>query len=111
MDNVIAAMEAGHRHLTTQKSFYVEISRVRDRAELVTDDAGKLKAHLEQATGERISALEGIGATKSIEKDIIPEAIRTGERILVRESGSGTAPVPDEEILRQESVDPALASL
>ena len=32
--NVIAAMEARHPHLTTQKSFYVEISRARDRAEL-----------------------------------------------------------------------------
>ena len=60
VDNVIAAMEAGHPHLTTQKSFYVEISRARDRAEMVTDNAAKLKEHLEQATGERISALEGI---------------------------------------------------
>ena len=33
VDNVIAAMEASHPHLTTQKSFYVEISRARDRAE------------------------------------------------------------------------------
>ena len=40
VDNVIAAMEARHPHLTTQKSFYVEISRARDRAELVTDNAG-----------------------------------------------------------------------
>jgi hypothetical protein len=31
-----AAMEANHPHLTTQKSFYVEISRARDRAELVS---------------------------------------------------------------------------
>ena len=39
VDNVIAAMEARHKHLTTQKSFCVEISRARDRAELVTDNA------------------------------------------------------------------------
>ena len=38
VDNVIAVMEASHPHLTTQKSFYVEISRARHRAELVTDD-------------------------------------------------------------------------
>ena len=57
VDNVIAAMEARHPHLTTQKSFYVEISRARDRAELVTDDAGKLLASLQEATGERIAAL------------------------------------------------------
>ena len=34
--NVIAAMEARHKHLTTQKSFYVEISRACDRADRVT---------------------------------------------------------------------------
>ena len=60
VDNVIAAMESDHPHLTTQKSLYVEISRARDRAELVTDDAGRLRERLETATGERISALEGI---------------------------------------------------
>ena len=63
VDNVIAAMEARHPHLTTQKSFYVEISRARDRAELVTDDAAELRAQLQEATGERIAALEGIGGT------------------------------------------------
>ena len=61
VDNVIAAMEARHPHLTMQKSFYVEISRARDRAELVTDDAAELRAQLQAVTGERIAALEGIG--------------------------------------------------
>ena len=58
VDNVIAAMEARHPHLTTQKSFYVEISRARDRAELVTDDRAALREQLEAVTGERIAALE-----------------------------------------------------
>ena len=62
VDNVIAVMEAKHPHLSTQKSFYVEISRARHRAELVTDDAGALREHLETASGERVSALEGIAA-------------------------------------------------
>ena len=61
VDNVIAAMEARHPHLTTQKSFYVEISRARDRAELVTDDTAELRVQLQAVTGERIAALEGIG--------------------------------------------------
>ena len=74
-DNVIAAMEAGHPHLTTQKSFYVEISRATDKAELVTDDAARLKEHLETATGQRISALEGIAG---------------GEATLMKESELGT---------------------
>ena len=64
VDNVIAAMEARHPHLTSQKSFYVEISRARDRAELVTDDAAELRAQLQAVTGERIAALEGIGEMK-----------------------------------------------
>ena len=57
VDTVIAAMEANHPHLTTQKNFYVEISRARDRAELVTDDRSALREQLEAVTGERIAAL------------------------------------------------------
>ena len=60
MDTVIAAMEANHPHLTTQKSFYVEISRARHREELVTDDRKALGEHLEAATGERVAALEAL---------------------------------------------------
>ena len=60
VDTVIAAMEANHPHLTTQKTLYVEISRARDRAELVTDDRDALRERLEAATGERVAALEAI---------------------------------------------------
>ena len=74
VDNVIAAMEARHPHLTTQKSFYVEISRARDRAELVTDDAKELRAQLQAVTGERIAALEGLGATMAGERDRAADA-------------------------------------
>ena len=62
-------MEANHPTLTTQKSFYVEISRARDRAELVTDDARALKERLEAVTGERMSALEGIGEDARRERE------------------------------------------
>ena len=79
VDNVIAAMEARHPHLTTQKSFYVEISRARDRAELVTDDAAELRAQLQAVTGERIAALEGIGGTKRAAPEKAAEAARTPE--------------------------------
>ncbi len=64
VDNVIAAMEARHTKLTTQKSFYVEISRARDRAELVTDDREALRETLEAVTGERIAALEAVEPVK-----------------------------------------------
>ncbi|MDE0230374.1 MAG: relaxase domain-containing protein [Spirochaetaceae bacterium] len=92
VDNVIAAMEATHPHLTTQKSFYVEISRARDRAELVTDDATALKEQLEAVTGERVSALEGIGEAKRAvhgkqEISPVPERLprRGTERSIVNE--------------------------
>ena len=79
VDNVIAAMEARHPHLTTQKSFYVEISRARDRAELVTDDTAELRAQLQAVTGERIAALEGIGEMKRDAPEKAAEAARTPE--------------------------------
>ena len=56
VDTVIAAMEANHPNLTTQKTLYVEISRAREKAELVTDDKAALREQLEAATGERIAA-------------------------------------------------------
>ena len=46
-----------------------EIARARDRAELVTDDAQALKERLEAVTGERISALEGIGEKVEHERE------------------------------------------
>ena len=80
VDNVIAAMEARHPHLTTQKSFYVEISRARDRAELVTDDAAELRAQLQAVTGERIAALEGIGEMKRETSGKAAEVARSDDR-------------------------------
>ena len=100
VDNVIAAMEARHKHLTTQKSFYVEISRARDRAELVTDDAADLKAQLQAVTGERIAALEGIGEMKREAERDAPgkgaEAAWQGERQPERDAGKdrGTERTP-----------------
>ena len=83
VDHVIAAMEANHPHLTTQKSFYVEISRARHRAELVTDDREALKERLEAATGERIAALEAVAPDQG--KAAEPE--RGPESEAARESG------------------------
>ncbi len=83
VDNVIAVMEARHPHLTTQKSFYVEISRARHRAELVTGDAEALRERLEDVTGERIAALEAVG----------PAADRTA----VKEAGRDRSAAPGAE--------------
>ena len=95
VDNVIAAMEARHPHLTTQKSFYVEISRARDRAELVTDDAAELRAQLQAVTGERIAALEGIGEMKRDTPEKAAETAQTPEAGRVRGRGEGAGKVPD----------------
>ena len=90
VDRVIAAMEARHKHLTTQKSFYVEISRARDRAELVTDDAKALREQLEAVTGERIAALEAIGGMTRGEPGKAPDAAPTDGRQRERDTASAS---------------------
>ena len=104
VDNVIAAMEANHPHLTTAKSFYVEISRARDRAELVTDDAVALGERLETVTGERLSALEGIGEAFRPERETDRKASldREGPD---RETAAPSS--PDKDIGRGSSPDKA----
>ncbi len=52
MDRVIVAMQATER-LVSQKSFYVEISRARDEAVLLTNDPDQLSK-----TGERQTTLD-----------------------------------------------------
>ena len=100
VDNVIAAMEANHPRLTTAKSFYVEISRARDRAELVTDDARALRERLEAATGERISALEGIGEVIRPERQLDEKAALDRER---RDLGAAAPSSPERELDRVPS--------
>ena len=75
VDRIIAAMPADNPRLTTQQAFYVAISRARDRAELVTDDAWKLADQLEKATGERVAALDGVALQAAHET-----AFRAGHR-------------------------------
>ena len=60
MDRVIAVLDSAHEDLTNQKTFYVEISRARESAILITDNVEQLAASLEHNTGERMTALEGI---------------------------------------------------
>ena len=82
VDNIIAAMESSHPHLTTQKAFYVAISRAREGAELVTDHAKRLADHLEKVTGERVSALDAaqkyvtLGIEIAGEKTLEPGEVR-----------------------------------
>ena len=100
VDNVIAAMEANHPRLTTAKAFYVEISRARDRAELVTDDARALRERLEAVTGERISALEGIGEVVRPERERDEKATPDRKR---PDRGTAAPPPPERELDRGPS--------
>ena len=67
VDRIVAAMPAGNAALVNQKSLYVAISRARDRADLITDDPKRLADHLQQATGERIAALDGVARHAGME--------------------------------------------
>jgi len=103
VDNVIAAMEANHPHLTSQKSFYVEISRARDRAELVTDDAARLRERLEATTGERVAALE---ALESKERDAPAKAAGRPERLEPEHEGkAGRRAEPERDAPAQPPVE------
>ncbi|MBY6059275.1 MobF family relaxase [Leisingera daeponensis] len=57
VDRVIVAMRSTER-LATQKSFYVEISRARDEAMLLTEDPDRLSKTIENETGNRQTALD-----------------------------------------------------
>ena len=103
VDNVIAAIEANHPNLTNRKMLYVEISRARDRAELVTDDKAALREQIQALTGERIAALEallGDGKAKS------PEAGKAGgmDAGIAEERTSGRMIEP-EKVPQPKSMD------
>ena len=93
VDTVIAAIEANHPNLTNRKMLYVEISRARDRAELVTDDKEALKEQLQALTGERIAALEALGEAKAK----TPEAAKAGgmDAEIGGERSPGRTPEPE----------------
>ena len=80
VDTVIAAMEANHPNPTSLKTFYVEISRARDRAELVTDDRDALRVRLEAVTGERIAALEAVEPDKAKGREGETDGSRSADR-------------------------------
>ena len=74
----------------------MEISRARDRAELVTDDAAALREQLEVVTGERISALEGIGEAVQAQQEKEAKAL-PGLESRGRDAPVASLPEPDME--------------
>ena len=69
-DGVIAVLDSSHRALTDQSTFYVEISRARDNAVVLTDNLDELVAVLEENTGEKATALAAAGEEIGPEIDI-----------------------------------------
>ena len=63
VDRVLLAMSSAEQ-LTTQKSFYVSLSRMRDTIHLVTDRVDKLAETIASETGERMNALEALAAQR-----------------------------------------------
>ena len=82
-DKVIAVLDSGHRHLANQQTFYVEISRARDEAIILTDNREQLAETLEENTGEVLTALEAVG--ESLDGSEI--ARRVPEKESVRDLG------------------------
>jgi len=56
--NVIAICDSQHQQLTSQKNFYVEISRAKERAIIIADNKEKVLKLLKENTGVEISARE-----------------------------------------------------
>lgn len=116
VDNIIIGMSSTEL-MSNQKSFYVDISRVRDEAVLVTNDVAGLSKRIEQNTGERPAALDSwLGAQRKERMPQDParppaEDLRgtTPERAQERSPGGGEigkAPLTQEEREAFTSVRP-----
>ena len=106
LGNVIAAMEAGQADQTMQTPAYAEIGRVRSHAELITDDAGELRARLQAVTGERIPALDALvgmrhrepgQSTGRVREDSDPHGSRAPAGA-GKESGNSASPPTDRDL-------------
>ena len=73
------------------------------RAELVTDDAQALKERLEAVTGERISALEGIGESVRPEREREHEKDGKAPTGIERKSPDTSAPASPEREIEPEA--------
>ena len=70
-EGVIAVLDSSHGALTDQSTFYVEISRARERAVVLTDNAEELVRVLAENTGERPTAIEAVDAPLDLEPEEI----------------------------------------
>ena len=63
VDRILAAMPAGNPKLTDQRAFYVAVSRARDTAMLVTDDAHKARGPTPAGDGRAAGCAQCDGET------------------------------------------------
>ncbi|MDD9993369.1 MAG: AAA family ATPase, partial [Rhodospirillales bacterium] len=75
-EGVIAVLDSSHRALTDQSTFYVEISRARDNAVVLTDNLEQLVEVLAAQTGERPTAWEGLGEPGEIDPERLARALK-----------------------------------
>ena len=94
-DRVIAVLDSGLGALADQATFYVEVSRARDEAVILTDNREQLAETLEERTGLRMTALEAVGE-RTAERQ--PEAVPK-HAPAIPESGPGIA-VPEKPPVR-----------
>ena len=75
-DGVIAVLDSSHRALTDQSTFYVEISRARRNAVVLTDNLDQLVEVLMANTGEIPTAWEAKGERIEPDPEVLARALR-----------------------------------
>ena len=100
-DRVIAVLDSGLGALADQATFYVEVTRARDEAVILTDNREQLAETLEERTGLRMTALEAVGErVGERERDAAPDvASAPGSRERAPEVAPGIA-LPDKAPVR-----------
>ena len=93
--------------LATQKGFYVEISRARDEAVLLTEDPDRLSKTIEKQTGVRETSLDTWmdGRLAGVQK-LNPEVEKTNDEMTQKEQ-----PTPEKEDKKKEEETPTLPGL
>ena len=97
-DRVIAVLDTGAGPLVNQQTLYVQLSRAREQAVVLTDNREQLVETLEANTGERLTALEAIGETERVKAP-------------AKRAVSGEAAAAFLEGLRAERAERAFAAL
>ncbi|UAJ12402.1 MobF family relaxase [Polymorphobacter megasporae] len=93
-DRAIAVMDSSERSLASAKLFLVNTTRPRDAITLVIDSHDRIAAGLEGNSGDKTSALEIIGALRSLSPPVRPgerEAIAAG---IAARNAKSEAPEP-----------------